>query len=303
MIFNEIYGIYYHTVAAVLSAAVDHPLKAHELDEIVAEKGFGESAMEIIPALENERWQLLRKDGTMPLRHKPTLPLTTLEKAWLNAVAADPRIRLFTDDPPCFPGVPPLYQAGDVCIFDKYSDGDPYENPGYIRNFRRILDAVKNEYPLSITMRNRLGGVSRKVILPEFLEYSEKDDKFRVTGRGRHRRSVINLGRIVQCGRYEAEFYPLGGGQKEPPMDRVTFELTDERKALERVMMHFAHFAKEAEKIGENRYRVSILYDRHDVSEMVIRLLSFGSLVEVTGPEDFVQRMRKRLTDQKSCGL
>ena len=38
MMFHEIYGSYYQTVAHVLRAAVDHPLAPNELKEIIRQK-------------------------------------------------------------------------------------------------------------------------------------------------------------------------------------------------------------------------------------------------------------------------
>ena len=79
----------------------------------------------------------------------------------------------------------------------------------------------------------------------------------------------------------------------------VEFELTDVRNALERVMMHFAHFEKQAEKMEENRYLVKITYDRDDETELLIRILSFGPMIKVVGPETFVELMKERLLKQK----
>lgn len=44
----------------------------------------------------------------------------------------------------------------------------------------------------------------------------------------------------------------------------MVIELTNERRALERVLLHFAHFEKKAEKLDETHYRVIVYYDRKD---------------------------------------
>ena len=67
-------------------------------------------------------------------------------------------------------------------------------------------------------------------------------------------------------------------------------------------MLHFAHFEKRAERLERNRYLVHIRYDSDDELELVIRVLSFGPLVEVTEPERFRKLVRERLKRQKSCG-
>lgn len=301
MIFSELYGTYYNTVAQILTAAADHPLRKDELRSIIEKYAFGESILNIEPAIAEERWQLLNPDGSTALKHTPTLPLTLLEKRWLKAIFRDPRIRLFTDETDCFPEVEPLFDLGDILIFDKYSDGDPYTDEGYIRNFRLAMDAVRNRYPLSIDTTNRKGSVTHTVLMPEYLEYSEKDDKFRLIGSGNRRAVTVNLGRIVHIEPYDKPYKPsFGKGSKRETLT-VRFELVDSRNALERVLMHFAHFEKQAEKLDDERYRVTLTYDKDDETEMVIRILSFGPMVKVTAPQRFADLIKERLISQKSC--
>ena len=95
----------------------------------------------------------------------------------------------------------------------------------------------------------------------------------------------------------------LNSGIPKSKKKTVGFELTDQRNALERAMLHFAHFEKQAEKAGEDRYKVKVTYDKEDETELVIRILSFGPMIKVTFPEDFVDLIRDRLKRQKSCGL
>ena len=301
MIFSELYSAYYNTVAAVLKAACDHPLQKGELRRIVDRKAFGESVLNIEPALTEERWQLLLRDGTTPIRHAPTMPLTLLQKRWLKAVSLDPRIRLFTDGDLELPDVEPLFTPADICVFDTYLDGDPYADEGYIRHFRLILEAIKTGTPLRIDCVNRRGRVLHPTLMPEYLEYSEKDDKFRVIGYTPRYRETLNLARILRCVPSD-QFFPRPQDQeKEPEKKTVELEVWDQRNALERVLMHFAHFEKQAEKIDQDRYRLFITYDYADETEMVIRILSFGPMVRVTAPDPFVDLIRDRLIRQKNC--
>ncbi len=302
MIFSELYSTYYNTVARILKAATEHPLQKNELRSIVEKYAFEESILSIEPALMEERWQLLNPDGSTALKHTPTLPLTLLEKRWLKTIFQDPRMKLFTDEANCFPEVEPLFSLDDVLIFDKYSDGDPYTDEGYIGNFRLVMDAMRKRYPLSVDTTNRNGEIIHTVLMPEYLEYSEKDDKFRLIGSGHKGGRTVNLARIVHIEPYDG---PLEINTAKKPRQKnrtVQFELVDSRNALERVLMHFAHFEKQAEKLDENRYRVTVTYDGDDETELVIRMLSFGPMVKVTAPQHFVELMKERLINQKSCG-
>ena len=79
----------------------------------------------------------------------------------------------------------------------------------------------------------------------------------------------------------------------------LTFELEDNRKTIERVLLHFSHLEKETKRLDENQYRVTIHYDRVDENEILIRILSFGPFVRVIEPESFISLLRERISKQK----
>lgn len=303
-LFSELYSAYYRAVAAILRKAQEKPLSEKDIARLAHDTAFGDSAMNIPPALREERWQLLRADGTTPLEHAPSLPQTTLEKRWLRAVMQSPRIRLFCDELEGIDNIRPLYKAEDIFVFDRYADGDDFEDEGYIARFRLILDAVRQRYPLRITAENRKGELYDILMQPDRLEYSEKDDKFRLIGAGGRFGTTVNLARIHFCERTE-ETPPEAneGGLPRPHARTVCLEVEDRRKALERVMLHFAHFRKQAEQLGGGRYRLTIYYDRADETEMVIRVLSFGPMVRVAAPAHFVSLIRERLEKQRELNL
>ena len=79
--------------------------------------------------------------------------------------------------------------------------------------------------------------------------------------------------------------------------------ITDERNALERAMLHFAHFEKEAERMDDKTYKVTLQFYTSDETELLIRILSFGPLIRVTEPESMVESIKERLKKQIGCGL
>lgn len=298
MIFSELYSSYYNAVAKILTAAVRNRVTDREMREIVSRTAFDESILTIESALKTEQWQLLNRDGTSVLVHEPSMPLTDLQKRWIKAVYLDPRIRLFTDDIPAYlDDVKPLFTNEDYCIFDKYSDGDDYGDEKYIRNFRMILEAVTNKTPLEFTVTNRFGKPRRTVMIPDNIEYSEKDDKFRVMGDCDMQSRVINIGRIVSCEPYKGDISHLK--ERELRQETVEFDLYDTRKALERVLMHFAHFEKEVVRLDDEHYHIMLKYEHSDETELLIRILSFGPMVKVTAPKSFILLIRMRLERQK----
>lgn len=300
MIFSELYSVYYRTVEAVLKESCRQPLSRQDLYRIVQKHAFAESAVQVVPSLLQQKWPLLRKDGTSAV-DIDKMPLTTLEKQWLMAVYQDPRIRLFTDEDISFQDTEPLYRKEDISYFDQYNDGDDYMDEQYIHNFRLIRHAVRQKTAVHIEMHNRFGAVLETDVSPQFLEYSEKDDKLRLHGLNEYGQVIINLGRIISCSLCSHEISI--GSHEEIKKKVVVFELQDERKALERVLLHFAHFEKQAEKLSESRYRITLYYNERDEKEMVIRLLSYGPLICVKQPQEFVNLMKEKLMKQIRCGI
>lgn len=302
MFFSELYGAYYTAVAKIIKKAIESPIVINDIRTIIEENAFGESVINIESSLMNEKWQLITKEGETPIVNKPTLPLTNLEKCWLKAISLDPRIKLFKEDFSDLEDVEPLFTPEDIYIFDKYADGDPYDDEQYKQNFKLILDAIQKKYPLKIKSRTRAGRELYAVLMPEYLEYSEKDDKFRLIGSGRKYGDTVNLARIVSCEPYTEEYTPNPYTRMKSKSRTVEFELVDERNALERILMHFAHFEKQAEKIADKKYLVKVTYDKDDETEMLIRILSFGPMIKVVGPDQFINLIKERLLKQKSCG-
>ena len=302
MIFSELYSAYYNTVAAILAGILDGEHSEKELQQIVTDCAFGESVLTILPALKSEKWQLVHSDMTTPLKHKPTLPLTLLQKRWLKAVSLDPRVKLFGVKFPDLEDVEPLFTSADYYIYDQYHDGDPFEDAQYIRNFRIILEAIRKRSQIKFDMLNRKGNVMFVRCRPLRLEYSEKDDKFRVVTAGWRAVSTVNLAKIRSC-THDIGYRRVSGREKPVVYDTITVKIRDERNAMERFMLHFAHFEKQAEKLDNMHYLVKIKYAHDDESEMVIRILSFGPMIEVLEPEPFRKLVIEKLQKQLRCEL
>lgn len=300
MIFNEIYSAYYNAVADILTRLVEGNDDSRDLSAIVSEHAFGESALNILPALKNAKWQLVRTDMTTPIRHKPTMPLTDIQKRWLKAISLDPRIALFDITFEGLEGVEPLFTAEDYVIYDKYSDGDPFTDERYINHFRTILAAIDQGRNLKLEILNRRGERVYIRCIPERLEYSEKDDKFRLVTSGCGFVRAVNLARIQKCKVYYGDDIIRSKGDQRK-CERIKLRIKDERNTLERALMHFAHLQKNVERVDDKEYVLNMTFDTADIPEMVIRVLSFGPTVEVLEPQSFRELIKNKLKDQKSC--
>lgn len=298
MLFSEVYGTYFQVLAAVLEQAAQGKLTGEQMYSIIREKGFEESTLTIPRNLEDQTWPLLKEDLSTPLKHRPTQPVTTLQKRWMKTLLADPRIRLFAPPVQGLEDVLPLYPADALVYFDRYADGDPYEDPQYIAHLQTVLKALREKRWLRLRFAGQKETVHIRRCIPYRLEYSSKDDKFRlIAGNGRSP-MVINLARITRCRLLE----PYGEEAYRPKAmrkDTLVLELTDERNALERCMLHFSHLEKETERIDEKRYLLTLRYEKDDETEMLIRVLSFGHLLKVVAPDSFRQRLVERIEKQR----
>ncbi|MCD8286285.1 MAG: WYL domain-containing protein [Clostridia bacterium] len=299
MIYSELFSAYYNAVASILEHAVKGDLTDDLILTLVQMKAFPDSILTIPDSLKDGTWPLLRKDNTTSLEHVPTMPLTTLQKRWLKAVLADPRVQLFGVHIEGLEDVEPLFTQEDWKVYDRYLDGDSFTDPRYIKIFHTLMEAIHEQRGVSIQARNRYGALRRYSFFPVCLEYSSKDDKFRVLSSGR--KSEYNLGRITSC--RMTDEVRTGYYHVTHTKSHVTLEILDERSTLERVMNRFAHFEKRAEDLGDKRYRLEIEYVSADETEVVINILSFGQYVKVLEPLEFREQIIKRLKDQQNLRL
>lgn len=255
--------------------------------------------------------------------HMIRRPLSEIELRWLKSISMDPRIKLFQDrkygaedqvDFRCLDGlddVEPLFTEDDIRIPDRFSNGDNYSDPDYICNFHTILKAVRSASSGDDKMCLRLiytpgreGRPESVLVKPVDIEYSEKDDRFRLCGFDlndlQHRLSFFNISRIEKCEMTSIDTRKLD--LTITPPEAFTVEITEEfrRNSYERFMIAFEHYGKDRpEIISDTVTRVAMYYYQEDANEVVSKLLQFGPDVKVIGPESFVERIRTKLRNQK----
>lgn len=311
MLFSEIYSCYYNAVAAILGMATEKKLTGKTLRDAVTEQAFEESVLFIPDALKSERWPLLTKELETPLHQKPTMPMTILQKQWLKALLLDPRISLFSPNLTGLENIEPLYGPEMLVSFDRYEDGDSFQDRRYIENFQLILRALRENRNLDIHYRNAHGRERHFYCMPIRLEYSVRDDKFRLyyapdpdialrTGHLAEQRTA-NLSRILNVELKEVQ-------EEKPEVyaswdEELVLELTDERGAMQRAMMAFSDFEKDTIRTDEMHYCIHLWYKREDETDLLIRILSFGPMVKVKEPKELADQIWARLRKQKEYGL
>lgn len=315
--FSEIYGCYFTVVSRILEQARNGLTKA-EIEQLIKSHGFYDSTFYLLSALFSGEWNLLYerdKKYYSKLAGKTKRPLTIIEKSWLKALFDDPRIKLFLDEPAfnelkdSINDIVPLFINNDFYIYDQHLDGDNYDDPGYISRFKTILIAIKEQRPLIIEYDSPKGGRTKRQYHPYKLCYSVRDDKFRLQcaafhrGRNQLQRITLNLGRITSVQISDNQFSiadKIAAIFKESICaEPVVLEISKERNALERCMLQFASFERQTEYDKDRDiYTCRIWFDPADETELLIRILSFGPVVRVLGPDNFLKQVKERIGRQ-----
>lgn len=317
-LFSEVYGCYYGIVSRILSRAKDG-ISQKEIDVVINEHGFSETAFHLLPELIGGEWDFLTKRGDLhysKFSGRIHRPLTGLELSWLAALIRDPRVKLFLSGEKlkelsaALSGIVPAFDVSDSVSTDRHLDGDRYEDTAYIANFREILKACKNNYPLQISYDGEKAGRSERTYHPYKLCYSGLNDKFRLLAAVYNPKTrqlskvTLNLARVISVSpsalTYRASTDDLcklfSAPCENPP---IVLEITKERNALERFLLQFASFDRKTEYDPERDiYTCQISYDMADETELLIRILSFGPTIKVLGPQSFLAQVKDRVAKQ-----
>lgn len=295
MLFHEIYNAYYSVIADILKEAADHPVEPDRIRKMVKEKAFSESTLAICPKLSNQEWPLLSK-GRSVLQQAPYTPLSTIELRWLKTIWQDPRVRLFYPSCDLPADIEPLWREEDMLYFDRYQDGDPFTESVYVDHFHTLLEAIQEKKQIHLRYHSQKGKQFHYTGSVQQIEYSPKDDKFRVLLYTKKSFTVLNVAGIE-----DMQLLSKPSIQKEIPVEKkqVVLHIHDERHSLDRAMLTFSDLPKITRVLTENTYEMTLFYDGLDETEILIRILAFGPFMKIEEPKDMVERIKERLRRQR----
>lgn len=315
-LFSEIYSCYYQIIDHILKEAEKNPVTEKQISRICADMGFAESSLYILPKLISGEWQLLSSNGTAYQSRTVShgaMPFTLLQRSWIRTLMQDERFRLFFTDEE----LPVLEQyvkdAGilwnpeDFHWYDRYEGGDDYSSPAYRQHFQTLLTAISRRQYVHISYQSMKGHRITHHYLPLKLEYSVKNDQFRLLTVPENERHSIHVRILNLCGITEARLLPRYDQEdfefekvirKSYYHEPVRLLIKNRRNALERAMLHFANYEKRTRKTDENTWECLIYYNSSMETELLIEVLSFGPAIQVTGPERFLAQVKERLKRQ-----
>lgn len=314
-LFSEIYNCYYQVLRHLLCTQT--ALTTQQIRSQICGEGFEESMLSIIPKLENGTWNLFQREGDLflsKLTSSFTTPVSSLQKSYLKSLLSDPRIRLFLNQEQLealhkmLSDVSPLWTQEQFYYYDRFADGDLYENENYRHNFRTLLAAQKNHQYVDIDYNSPNGNRIHHHYVPARLEYSVKNDKFRLlalknTKNQNMRLEILNISRIQSIHLTEKTLSSAidlnaliqNSYYREP----LKLHIINKRNALERAMLHFANYEKNTTKIDANTYECLIYYNQSMETELLIEVMSFGPMLTVIGNDKFLRSLKARLQRQK----
>ncbi|MCM1217304.1 MAG: WYL domain-containing protein [Lachnospiraceae bacterium] len=326
-LFSEVYSCYYQVLRHLLCS--QDALTIQDIRRRICSEGFEESLLSIIPRLEDGTWNLFERNGNLyrsRLSSAFITPVSDLERSYLKALLSDPRMRLFLEQEQLdglsrmLASSEPLWKPEQFYYFDRFADGDPYEDENYRSCFRTLLQAQKQNRYVDIDYTSPHGNRVHHHYVPARLEYSVKNDKFRLlalqpahVSRKRDGRfdeqtdikmklEILNVSRIQSVRLLEKTLsVPVDlnamirrSYYKEP----LRLRIVNKRNALERAMLHFANYEKNTTKIDEDTYECLIYYNQSMETELLIEVMSFGPMLTVLGNKRFLDNLKARLQRQ-----
>ena len=245
----------------ILSKAGEAEITLKEINNIVSQYGFSESSIYFTPDVISQsgvEYNLLKQSGSdysSILKSSPIKYLTNLQKRFIKSLLSDKKICLFLDDSMlielnnALADTPTLFNMDDLLFRETASDSDNYSDSTNISNFKKILNALKNNKALIICFNNSRGQRKTMKIMPYKLEYGIRDDKFRLCGVSIYNERgnsyiKLNLARILsitmpnQSYKLDFEAFIAVKRKSEP----IEIEVYDLRNGFERVFISLSNY-------------------------------------------------------------
>ena len=262
------------------------------------------------------------------------LPITKIEVRWLLSVLDDPLARVFLSPEQinavrerlaCAPFKVEKLQIDTINYFDRYnvegriSKGKKHiaqkgrVNEKDLFHIRALYRAIVNEQKVHIVYRNWEGKKRHAICGPVRIEYSRRDDIFRVwyvhEQNAELKIGIINIPRIVRVEELVDECFDLKEQGKildklyDETMTSIQIEFYQGIKNLpDRILTEFSLWKKKCVYDPLSyKFTMTLYYSALDEKEILIRLLSYGPYIRVIASEDnyILSEIQDRIKKQR----
>ena len=180
-----------------------------------------------------------------------------------------------------------------------------------IRLLRLIYEAMQSGRKIHICYKNWKGENKKVVCSPSWLEYSRRDNVFRVWYYNRKLKRVmkINVPRILSAVQMQDTGYDLHEEQKitdkaiKASMKSIAVEFCQGSRNLpDRILTEFSLWEKQCTYDSDTgKYTMTINYPKFDEKEILVRLMGYGPYVRVVNDEDgyILNEIKERIRIQR----
>lgn len=339
MLFNEVFGVFYERLGAVLSTVMlQKSGKKSYISEIItnyAESFSSElfrmdvddaTVVSRLSQVENFLYPFLKKDkdnfqamfgyeDCSTIKDVSLLiPLSHVERQWLCNVLSHPMA-------PCFMSSdeitrlkaqldnPNLFDINDCVLYDQHiKDNNNNAKRDTCGNTRKVLEAIHQRNIITITYESQRGRKSNYLCAPGYLEYSKRDNQMRLRAVVNEKKAkTFNMERVLKIQIHRKEFFDMVLIREV--IDKISQEnerelvvsFKETKNVPDRILTEFSCYKKKCIKWDSEEYRMTLYYDNEDRLEILIRLLSYGSSIKVLSDSgDVLKELKERLSNQIS---
>ncbi len=226
---------------------------------------------------------------------------TIVEKQWIKRLIEEPMVKVLLGDTLVLKleeALDDVNRIGNIDMIERTYKANNDVSIDYLKfhdDFHKILQGIVENKPIRYSNVDKWGNrYENKLSLPIRIEYSLKDDKFRISmySLEENRPIMVNLHTIEQVELVhdmkpnidKEEVLKLlkeNKYAKEP----IVLEVTDERAAMERCFMCFSGFERTSRTLGDNKYEIKLNYYTFEEDDVIRKLIALGPFVKVISPQ------------------
>lgn len=248
------------------------------------------------------------------------LPLSSIEIQWMINILNHPFAKIFLSKAEIAHILENLsnkeiFDVNTVVLHDQYIGVEEfYNDSNFGESIQKIMRAIRENRMVTIKYKSQYGRQSNYECSPVYIEYSKRDNRIRVRAVSKSNiAKTFNLERILNVAILNETFDKVTAENtiekhlKENECELVIF-FNETRNIPDRILTEFSCFKKKCVKWGTERYRMTLHYDKEDKREILVRLLSYGSLINVfddTGDvrHELIERLENQLELTNSMDL
>lgn len=345
-LFNELFSRYAIVLAdtvLICSGRTDN----HKLDEILEQnikKAFDYYSQDEIKKVQAELRlyiqdsELINEEGKSRFILENgnylynVLPLTKMELRWLLTVLEDPLSRIFLQEDQIDSIKKALLESpmdikqlhlAAINYFDRYNIENKVtgrkknisqagrHSDKELHFIRTVYQAIKNQTRLRIEYFNWEGKKLYANCSPVWIEYSRRDDIFRVWYVQNEKNQIrkINIPRVTKIIILSDKRYNKNE-QREKMKDLYEATMTSikvefyqgDRNLPDRILTEFSLWKKKCTyDVSTSKYTMTLYYSTLDEKEIMIRLLSYGPYIRIVASDDnyVLSELKRRIVIQR----